>query len=97
MGDNFDTSNFSPCWWPASRRRLASSSVWPMSPGFRVVRQDDGAYFCRIGCAMPGGLRAPSSKRNWKLVWENNRECYHCADSRIVQDLSGSTVRHRRH
>ncbi len=37
--------------------------------------------FCRTNCIRP---RSPSrstivERANWKLVWENNRECYHCS------------------
>ena len=50
-------------------------------PRLRAVALDDRTHFRRIRLE-PGKLAYEHTiieKGNWKLVWENNRECYHCA------------------
>ena len=67
------TSASSPGW---------SSSAWPTTPRTTSTRWPPR---CRrtcspTSCAAPRWLRRSTWSRtaNWKLVMENNRECYHC-------------------
>ena len=55
----------SPRWRRISSRSAGTSSL----------------TFCRTTCIRPRSPSRPpsSSEANWKLVWENNRECYHCS------------------
>ena len=40
-------------------------------------------YFARLGLTGAKVVHESSivENGNWKLVWENNRECYHCSGS----------------
>ena len=67
---------------PAKASAATSSSAWPTSR--RILRRC-GRWSSRI-CCRTGLADAKVAfettiveKGNWKLVWENNRECYHCA------------------
>ena len=54
--------------WPPSRRTSSlHTRPLPRPPAHRVLAGRE--------VARSNGLRGAA---NWKLVWENNRECYHC-------------------
>jgi hypothetical protein len=63
------------------RRRLHLHLPGQGTGGFRADAGDDRA----LSRAAPAGRAKIAfestivEKGNWKLVWENNRECYHCA------------------
>ncbi len=56
-------------------------SLAEVPPDFSSFRKDIEPYFLphRLGEAKVAKSVSIVEKGNWKLVWENNRECYHCA------------------
>ncbi len=53
----------------------------PAPPDFAAFRRDMTPYFAphRLGESKVAHESTIVEKANWKLVWENNRECYHCS------------------
>lgn len=82
MGDNFDTSNFSlkpvACETAGGYIFICLADE-PMD--FAPFRAAMEPYFLphRLRDAKVAFENTIIEKGNWKLVWENNRECYHCA------------------
>ena len=82
MGDDFDASGF-------SLKPVACESVGGYifvcvadePEDFAPFRQLMEPYFAphRLSEAKVAFQSTIIEKGNWKLVWENNRECYHCA------------------
>ncbi|MGO7624536.1 SRPBCC family protein, partial [Rhizobium ruizarguesonis] len=57
------------------------------APDFQTVRDKIEPYVAphRISESKVAFQSTIIDKGNWKLVWENNRECYHCAAIRAGQ------------
>jgi glycine betaine catabolism A len=82
MGSNFDKSQF-------SLRRIHCETVAgyificvaPEPPDFEATRRQIEPYVLphRLHEARVAFESTIVENGNWKLVWENNRECYHCA------------------
>ncbi len=82
MGDDFDASQH-------SLKPVHCESVGGYificlansAPDFAPVRASIEPYLLphRLGEAKVAYQSSIIEKGNWKLVWENNRECYHCA------------------
>ena len=82
MGDDFDASQH-------SLKPVHCESVGGYificlansAPDFAPVRASIEPYLLphRLGEAKVAFQSTIIEKGNWKLVWENNRECYHCA------------------
>jgi Rieske 2Fe-2S family protein len=82
MGSNFDKSQF-------SLRRIHCETVAgyificvaPEPPDFEATRRQIEPYVLphRLHEARVAFESTIIENGNWKLVWENNRECYHCA------------------
>lgn len=55
--------------------------VCPMAPSFEPVRATIERFVAAHGIAEAKVAHETAivERGNWKLVWENNRECYHCA------------------
>ncbi len=82
MGSNFDKSKFS---LKPVHCRSVGGYIWislaATPPDFEPVAKQMAPYF------LPHKLEDTKiafestiiEKANWKLVWENNRECYHCS------------------
>jgi Rieske 2Fe-2S family protein len=82
MGEDFDKSEVRPeARRLRERRRLHLHLPGRPADGFRAVPGDDGALFRPHRLRRRQGRHESTiiEKGNWKLVWENNRECYHCA------------------
>jgi glycine betaine catabolism A len=69
-----------------------------VAPDFSVIRQQFEAYVTphAIDQARVVFTSTIIEEGNWKLVWENNRECYHCASNhpelaRTYADTPGIT------
>jgi Rieske 2Fe-2S family protein len=82
MGDNFDTSDFGlkpVACETAGGYIFISLADQPMD--FAPFRAMMEPYFLphRLRDAKIAFESTIIEKGNWKLVWENNRECYHCA------------------
>jgi Rieske 2Fe-2S family protein len=82
MGDNFDTSNFSlkpvACETAGGYIFICLADEPMDFAPFRAMMEP---YFLphRLRDAKVAFESTIIEKGNWKLVWENNRECYHCA------------------
>lgn len=82
MGEDFDKSQFSlkkvHCESVAGYIFVCLANV---APDFAPVRAMIDAYVGphRLSEAKVAHQSTIIEKGNWKLVWENNRECYHCA------------------
>jgi glycine betaine catabolism A len=82
MGAHFDKSQF-------GLRRVHCESVAgyificvaPEPPAFEAMRRQLEPYLLphRLSDARVAFESTIVENGNWKLVWENNRECYHCA------------------
>jgi len=82
MGPGFDKSQF-------SLRRIHCEAVAgyificvaPEPPDFEATRRQIEPYLLphRLHAARVAFESTIVENGNWKLVWENNRECYHCA------------------
>jgi Rieske 2Fe-2S family protein len=82
MGDDFDPSSFSlkpVACETAGGYIFISLAEQPMD--FAPFRATMEPYFLphRLRDAKVAFESTIIEKGNWKLVWENNRECYHCA------------------
>ncbi|MCO6186645.1 SRPBCC family protein [Rhizobium sp. L1K21] len=82
MGDNFDPSQFGlkqVACESAGGYIFISLADEPMN--FEPFRKTMEPYFLphRLREAKVAYESTIIEKGNWKLVWENNRECYHCA------------------
>jgi len=66
--------------WRCRRLPASSGSRWPTSARFLRRRTDIGARLQHHGMERAKVAQRVSYtvKANWKLVFENNRECYHC-------------------
>ena len=55
----------------------------PVAPDFQPCRDQIAPYMAphRLDQAKVAHQTTIVEKGNWKLVWENNRECYHCRGS----------------
>ncbi|MGH7003876.1 MAG: SRPBCC family protein, partial [Alphaproteobacteria bacterium] len=81
-GDDFDASQF-------SLKSVHCQSVGgyificlaPIAPDFAATRAMLELYLAphRLSETKVAFQSSIVEKANWKLVWENNRECYHCA------------------
>jgi Rieske 2Fe-2S family protein len=82
MGDDFDKTGFNlkpvHCEIVAGYVFICLANT---APDFQPVRDKIEPYVAphRIGEAKVAFQSTIIEKGNWKLVWENNRECYHCA------------------
>jgi len=82
MGDTFDKSRYGlkpvHC---ASVGGYIWVCVASVAPDFEPVRQQLEPYFLphKLQDARVAFECTIVENANWKLVWENNRECYHCA------------------
>ncbi|MEP7454391.1 aromatic ring-hydroxylating dioxygenase subunit alpha [Phyllobacterium sp. SB3] len=82
MGDDFDASQH-------SLKTVHCESIGgyificlaPIAPDFAATRALIEPYLAphRLGETKVAFQSSIVEKGNWKLVWENNRECYHCA------------------
>jgi glycine betaine catabolism A len=82
MGDDFDASQH-------SLKSVHCESIGgyificlaPIAPDFTATRALIEPYLAphRLGETKVAFQSSIVEKGNWKLVWENNRECYHCA------------------
>jgi Rieske 2Fe-2S family protein len=82
MGKDFDASAFS--LKPVHCQSVAGYifiCVAEAAPDFAPVREHLAPYLAphRLAEAKVAVELTIVAKGNWKLVWENNRECYHCA------------------
>ncbi len=81
MGDDFDASKYSlkkvHC---AIIAGYVFICVAPVAPDVEALRQQAEPYLIRhqIRDAKVAFESTIVEHANWKLVWENNRECYHC-------------------
>ena len=63
----------------------AGGYIWiclaPVAPDFEPVRRHLEPYFLphKLHQTKVAFVSTIIEQANWKLVWENNRECYHCA------------------
>ena len=81
MGEDFDASTFS--LKPVHCESVAGYifiCVAQVAPDFAPVRAHLTPYLAphRLAEARVAVEMSIVEKGNWKLVWENNRECYHC-------------------
>ncbi len=82
MGEGFDRSKYGlkpvHC---ASIGGYVFICLARVAPDFDVVRKHIEPYFLphKIHETKVAFESTIIEKANWKLVWENNRECYHCA------------------
>lgn len=81
MGDDFDKSNYSLT--PVHIREVAGYvfiSLAEQAPSFDAFVQGVTPYLARhqLGQAKVAHESTLIERANWKLVIENNRECYHC-------------------
>lgn len=82
MADDFDKTQFSMksvhCESVAGYVFICLANE---APDFAPVRQKIEPYMAphRLSEAKVAHQNTIVEKGNWKLVWENNRECYHCA------------------
>ena len=84
MGEGFDASQF-------GLKPVACETVGgyificlaKQPPDFAAFRAAMEPYFAQLGLTDAKVVHESTiiEKGNWKLVWENNRECYHCAGS----------------
>jgi Rieske 2Fe-2S family protein len=82
MGSSFDRSQF-------RLKRIHCETVAgyificvaPVAPDFAATRRQIEPYLLphRLADARVAFESTIVEEGNWKLVWENNRECYHCA------------------
>ena len=58
-------------------------SLADVAPDFSIVRAHIEPYLVphALGNSRVAFESTIVEKGNWKLVWENNRECYHCASN----------------
>jgi len=82
MGSNFDKSQFRLA--PIHCETVAGYifiCVAPQPPDFEATRRHLEPYLLphRLNEAQVAFESTIVENGNWKLVWENNRECYHCA------------------
>ena len=81
MGSDFDKSNLGlrpvHC---ASEGGYIWVSLAKVAPDFEAVRNHVEPYFepHKLHQSKVAFVSTTVEKANWKLVWENNRECYHC-------------------
>ena len=84
MGEGFDASQFGlkpvACESVGGYIFICLAKEPPDFAGFRAVM---GPYFAPLGLTDAKVVHESTivEKGNWKLVWENNRECYHCSGS----------------
>ncbi len=82
MGDDFDKAEFSlkkvHCESVAGYIFICLADI---APDFTPIREAIEPYLAphRLWEAKVAHQSTIIEKGNWKLVWENNRECYHCA------------------
>jgi glycine betaine catabolism A len=82
MGPSFDRGQYSlrslPCEEVAGYVFVCLAAE---PPDFAQIRQQLTSYVAphRLGEARVAFESTIIEEGNWKLVWENNRECYHCA------------------
>ena len=82
MGDDFDASQFS--LKPVHCESVGGYifiCLGPVAPDFGPTRAMLEPYLAphRLTETKVAFQSSIVEKGNWKLVWENNRECYHCA------------------
>jgi Rieske 2Fe-2S family protein len=82
MGGAFDRSKYG---LKAVHCASVGGYVWvclgKVAPDFEPIRRHLEPYFAphKLHQAKVAFVSTTVEKANWKLVWENNRECYHCA------------------
>ncbi len=82
MGENFDKSDYG--LKPVHCRNVGGYIFVCLArspPDFEPVRRQVEPYFLphKLDQAKVAFESTIVENANWKLVWENNRECYHCA------------------
>jgi glycine betaine monooxygenase A len=81
MGEDFDASKYSlktvHC---ASMAGYVFICIAPVAPDFEALRRRAEPYMVphQLKEAKVAFESTIVEHANWKLVWENNRECYHC-------------------
>jgi Rieske 2Fe-2S family protein len=82
MGPNFDRARYS---LKPVHCNTVGGYIWiclgAQAPDFAPIRAQMEPYLLphRLGKAKLAFESTIIERANWKLVWENNRECYHCA------------------
>jgi Rieske 2Fe-2S family protein len=82
MGSDFDRSKFG---LKAVHCTSVGGYIWiclaKVAPDFEPIRQHLEPYFAphQLHQTKVAFVSTTVEAANWKLVWENNRECYHCA------------------
>jgi Rieske 2Fe-2S family protein len=82
MADGFDKTKFSlKANRLRERSRIHLYFACRRAPDFAPLRSMIEPYFTphRLSEAKLAYEHTIIEKGNWKLVWENNRECYHCS------------------
>jgi Rieske 2Fe-2S family protein len=81
MGAEFDASKYSlKAVHCASMAGYIFVCVAPVAPDFEALRDQAEPYLIphQLKDAKVAFELTITEHANWKLVWENNRECYHC-------------------